>query len=229
MQKKRILLVEDEVGIADNIIYAVQAEGFDIELVGLGNDALLKVSTEQFDLVILDVGLPDISGFEVCKMLRQTNQVPVIFLTARSDEIDRVVGLEIGADDYVLKPFSIRELVARIKVIIKRRPVLLSSAVVTQEIQLDEERKALHYTGQTIELTAHEFGVMQLLMCAPQRVFSRQQIMDAAWQSPDESYDRVVDTHIKSLRQKLRKVNPDDDSIVTHRGLGYSFRHVSTI
>lgn len=225
LHKTRILLVEDELAIAENIVYAAGSEGFDITHVTLGSRALDKNKSEHFDLIILDVGLPDISGFEVCKTLRQNSEVPIVFLTARSEEIDRVVGLEIGADDYVVKPFSVRELMARIKVIVKRRPIVIAHQTDSQRLFLDEGCKALRYDEHLIELTAHEFGILELLIGAPERVFSRQQIMDAAWHCPEESYDRVVDTHIKSLRQKLRKVNPDDESIVTHRGMGYSFRN----
>lgn len=226
MNKKRILLVEDEAVIADNIVYAVGAEGFEIEVSPLGTLALELLEKTHFDLVILDVGLPDMSGFEMCKQIRKSSEVPVMFLTARGDEIDRVVGLEIGADDYVVKPFSVRELVARIKVILKRKPVIVGTVKHSEKLLLDEDRRALCYEGQWLELTAHEFGVMQLLMGSPEQVFSREQIMENVWPSPSESYDRVVDTHVKSLRQKLKSANNEDDSIVTHRGFGYSFRFV---
>ncbi|OHC28124.1 MAG: two-component system response regulator CreB, partial [Pseudomonadales bacterium RIFCSPLOWO2_02_FULL_63_210] len=162
-----ILIVEDEAAIADTLVYALQAEGFTTCWLGLGGVALERLAGEPFDLVILDVGLPDIGGFEVCKRLRRFSEVPVIFLTARSEEIDRVVGLEIGADDYVVKPFSPREVAARVKAILKRtapRPLAGEGRpAVAATLRIDGQRYQAHYHGQLLSLTRHEFRLLQTL------------------------------------------------------------------
>src|SRR3990167_1825513 len=175
-----ILIVEDEAAIADTLVYALQAEGFTTCWLGLGCVALERLAGEPFDLVILDVGLPDIGGFEVCKRLRRFSEVPVIFLTARSEEIDRVVGLEIGADDYVVKPFSPREVAARVKAILKRMAPREAPATNSDSgpFQLDIERVQIHYHGQLLSLTRHEFRLLQSLLAQPERVFSREQLLD---------------------------------------------------
>lgn len=233
MNKKNILVIEDEPSIADNITYALKFEGFDYTWVTLGNEgiALLtdkqlteeRLTEEQFDLIILDVGLPDINGFEVCKRVREMSNIPIIFLTARGEEIDRVVGLEIGADDYVVKPFSPRELVARVKAILKRsqhhQAVVQDTA---QRFNIDGDKHQIKYCGELLELTAYEFGILKVLLSQPERVFSREQLMNAIWSSPEESFDRVIDTHIKTIRVKLKKIKSDDSTITTHRGIGYS-------
>ena len=218
---RRVLLVEDEKGIADTLLYALQTDGFEATWCTLAQDALQLLRQEHIDIVVLDVGLPDISGFEACKQLRRFSDVPVIFLTARGDEVDRIVGLEIGADDYVVKPFSPREVVTRIRTILRRTAVrhAMTSA---SAFQLDERRAEIRYHGVALELTRYEYGLLKTLVCEPGRVFSRQELMDAAWQHPDVSLDRTIDTHIKQLRAKLRSVNGKPAPIRTHRGLGYS-------
>jgi len=175
------------------------------------------------DLIILDIGLPDISGFEACKQLRRFSEVPVMFLSARNGEIDRVVGLEIGADDYVVKPFSPREVTARVRAILKRmlpRPV---AAVPNEVFQIDSERVQISYRGQPLSLTRHEFRLLHCLLEQPERVFSREQLLDAVGVAADAGYERSIDSHIKSLRAKLRLIAADAEPIQTHRGLGYSF------
>ncbi|WDD99407.1 two-component system response regulator CreB [Thalassomonas actiniarum] len=225
MVKKHILVIEDESSIADNITYALKSEGFAATWVSLGEEALQRLSASHVDLVILDVGLPDINGFEVCKTIRKNSEVPIIFLTARGEEIDRVVGLEIGGDDYVVKPFSPRELVARVKVILKRqRAQTNQSAASGQTFTLDEEKRQISYCNSQLELTAYEYGILKLLLSQPERVFTREQLMNAVWPTPEESFDRAVDTHIKTIRAKLRAVDPNDSSLVTHRGVGYSIQ-----
>lgn len=222
---KHILLIEDEAGIADNITYSLKAEGFQVTWKGLGADGVSACADDVIDLVILDVGLPDISGFEVCKEIRKNSDVPIVFLTARGDEIDRVVGLEIGGDDYVVKPFSPRELVARVKVILRRqRDDLVSVTPAKSAFVMDEPKRQIRYCNQLLDLTGYEFGILSVLLKQPERVFSREQLMDAVWSAPEESFDRAVDTHIKTLRAKLKAVNPDDNSVVTHRGVGYSLK-----
>ncbi|WDE05103.1 two-component system response regulator CreB [Thalassomonas viridans] len=224
MANKHILIVEDEASIADNISYALKAEGFASTWVSLGQEALDFLADKPADLVILDVGLPDISGFEVCKNIRQHSDVPIIFLTARGEEIDRVVGLEIGGDDYVVKPFSPRELVARVKVILKRHYARPGQEASAPGFTVDEEKRQITYCSSKLELTAYEYGILKLLLSQPERVFTREQLMNAVWSTPEESFDRAVDTHIKTIRAKLRAIEPDDNSLVTHRGVGYSIQ-----
>lgn len=218
-----ILLVEDDKPIADNVILALNRDGFDCTHVQLGAACLDALAKEDADLVILDIGLPDMSGFEVCKTIRQTSNIPIIFLTARSDEIDRVVGLEIGADDYVLKPFSPRELAARVKTILRRSnrtPQTNSST--KSSIQVDEDRACICCNGVDLVLTRAEFLILSAMVRSPRKIFDREALMNAA-KLADASMDRVIDTHIKSLRAKLAAAAPGAEFIHTHRGLGYSF------
>jgi two-component system catabolic regulation response regulator CreB len=217
----QILIVEDEVAIADALQFALQAEGFLASHVTLGQDALARLHTGRTDLVVLDVGLPDMSGFECCKALRRFSQVPVMFLTARADEIDRVVGLEIGADDYVVKPFSPREVVARVRAILKRSS---GAATAAAEFVIDLQRLQISYRGRMLKLTALEFRLLQQLASAPERVFSREELLAAVGAATEAGYERNIDTHIKSLRAKLREIAPDSEPIQTHRGFGYSYR-----
>ena len=222
---KNILLIEDEPGIADNVVYALQSENFEVTWLTEGLAGMATLNQNKFDIVILDVGLPDISGFEVCKDIRKQSDIPIIFLTARGDEIDRIVGFEIGGDDYLVKPFSPRELVARVKVIIRRsqnsdQKINHSGNTFTVDI----EKRKVNYCNNHLDLTTYEYGILTFLLKNPERVYSREQLMDAVWPSPEESFERAVDTHIKTLRAKLKKINPDDDSLVTHRGVGYSIK-----
>lgn len=219
----QILIVEDEAAIADNLLYALRTEGFGAEWRRLGGEAVALLRNGPADLVILDVGLPDMSGFEVCKRIRAFSQVPILFLTARTGEVDRVVGLEIGGDDYVAKPFSPREVVARVKAILKRtRPAAADSGVPPTAFVCDESRACVHYYGRRLELTRYEYMILKTLLRQPERVYSREQLMQQAWAAPETSLERAVDTHIKSLRAKLREAHAADDPIRTHRGLGYS-------
>jgi len=224
-----ILIVEDEAAIADTLIFALQSEGFTTTWLSLAEQALAEQLRHPADLLILDVGLPDISGFEACKRLRRFSEVPVIFLTARSEEIDRVVGLEIGADDYVVKPFSPREVAARVKAILKRMTPREAPAVspvasaASEPFQVDSERVQIHYHGQLLSLTRHEFRLLHQLLAQPERVFSREQLLDGLGVAADVGYERTIDSHIKSLRAKLRQVVADAEPIQTHRGLGYSY------
>ncbi|WP_342244083.1 two-component system response regulator CreB [Pseudomonas sp. OTU5201] len=220
-----ILIVEDEAAIADTLIYALEADGNATTWLSLGGPALELLRQQAVDLVILDVGLPDTSGFELCKALRRFSEVPVLFLTARNAEIDRVVGLEIGADDYVVKPFSPREVAARVRAILKRTAPRdpTTTPVADGPFLVDGERVRIHYYGQLLGLTRHEFRLLQTLLAQPERVFSREQLLDALGVSADAGYERNIDSHIKSLRAKLRQVAPAAEPIQTHRGLGYSY------
>ena len=219
---QQILLVEDESSIADTVIYALETEGFQVKWHSLGIEALADLQqAPDYSLMILDVGLPDTNGFDLCKEIRRFSDIPIIFLTARNEEIDRIVGLEIGADDYVTKPFSPRELSARVKVILKRVNHTVT-ATQEQSFTLDNAKAKISYHGQPLELTRYEFLILKKLLQQPERVFSREQIISEVWSEPHASMDRAVDTHIKTLRQKLKQINDSTDPIKTHRGLGYS-------
>lgn len=222
MTKPTILIVEDEPAIADTIQYALESEGFQTRRLPAGEGVTRVLEAEKIALIILDIGLPDINGIELCKRLRLRHEVPIIFLTARDAEIDRVVGLEVGADDYVSKPFSPRELSARVKAVLRRsRPPAVSGGR-GSNFQVDESRCQISFCGRPLELSRYEYRLLQTFLRRPGQVFSREQLMDLVWESPEASMDRTVDAHIKNIRAKLRALNPELDPIVTHRGLGYS-------
>ncbi len=229
----RILIVDDEPAIADTLDYALRTEGFATARAGLGREALTALRDGGFALVILDVGLPDMSGFDVCRELRRSSDVPVIFLTARADEVDRIVGLELGADDYVPKPFSPREVASRVRAILRRaRPAATTSptaiASTPSPFAHDADGARVAYHGAWLALTRYEYRLLAVLLERPGRVFSRAQLMDKVWRDAEDSLERTVDAHIKTLRAKLRAVRGDDDPIETHRGLGYSLRNEQT-
>lgn len=224
--RQTVLVVEDESAIAETILYALKTEGFTPVWKTTGREAMAVLASEPVALVVLDVGLPDASGFDVCRELRAKHDVPVIFLTARSAEVDRIVGLELGADDYLAKPFSPRELTARVRAVLRRtnggtKPAPPPAAGPWVH---DEARCRIRYRGQALDLTRNEYRLLATLVAAPGRVFSRDQLMHAAWEDPGAALDRTVDAHVKSVRAKLRTAAPDSDPIVTHRGLGYSLR-----
>jgi two-component system catabolic regulation response regulator CreB len=221
---RQILVVEDEVAIADTLLFALTSDGFAARRVVLAGEALELLRGGGFDLVILDVGLPDMSGFEACRQLRAFSAMPVMFLTARGEEIDRVVGLEIGADDYVVKPFSPREVVARVRAILKRSAGTASLPGTIDEFQVDAQRLLIKYLGQPLKLTALEFRLLQQLLARPEQVQSREQLLLALGMAHDAGYERNIDTHIKALRARLREVAPEREPIQTHRGFGYSYQ-----
>ncbi|HEX5648259.1 MAG TPA: two-component system response regulator CreB [Steroidobacteraceae bacterium] len=225
MATPTILIAEDEPAIADTVRYALRAEGLVVDHVLLGRDVVPRVERGGIELVVLDVGLPDMTGFDVCRALRAFSDVPVIFLTARQAEIDRVLGLELGADDYMVKPFSPRELVARVRARLRRtaRPVSTRWESI-DEFDVDRAGRRVRYHGRLLDLTRYEYGVLEALLARPGAVLSRTQLMDRVWADALESSDRTVDTHVKTLRAKLRAASGrgDDGPIRTHRGLGYS-------
>ncbi len=225
--KPRILVVEDEPGIADTIRYALATDGFDPVVCGTGAEALAKLADGAVSLVVLDVGLPDVNGFELFKRMHALTGAPVIFLTARSDEIDRVAGLEMGADDYMAKPFSPRELAARVRAVLRRvhresTPEESAPSAGTP-IAIDEERRRIRYYGRVLELSRYEYGLLKTLAARPGRVYSRDELLERVWDAPGESLDRTVDAHIKTLRAKLHAIAPAREPIRTHRGIGYAF------
>ena len=225
MEKSQtVLLIEDESSIADMVLYALKSEGFDTEWQRLGHEGIgwLRRNPETA-LLILDIGLPDGNGFEFCKEIRRFSEIPIIFLTARNEEVDRIVGLEIGGDDYMGKPFSPRELTARVKAILKRGR--MSAVIEDREIStftIDIARHRIRYHDSWLDLTRYEYELLRTLLQHPERVYSRTEIMDRVWSDQGESLERAVDTHIKTLRAKLRNVREDENPIKTHRGMGYS-------
>ncbi|MCE0845618.1 two-component system response regulator CreB [Buttiauxella sp. A2-C1_F] len=227
MNQATIWLVEDETSIADTLIYTLQQEGFSVRAFDRGLPVLKAAHEERPDLAILDVGLPDINGFELCRrLLADYPDLPLLFLTARSEEVDRLIGLEIGADDYIAKPFSPREVCARVRTVLRRlqkqRQALAGSTQRIGLFEFNEMAAQISWCQQSLQLTRYEYLLLKTFLQWPGRVFSRQQLMDLVWSTAEESFDRTVDTHIKTLRAKLRAINPDLSPINTHRGLGYS-------
>ena len=220
-----ILLVEDEPSIADTLAYVLSREGFQTTRVATIAEARASIESVKFSAIVLDVGLPDGNGFEFCKEVRRSLDIPILFLTARSDEVDRIVGLEIGADDYVTKPFSPREVAVRLKNILRR----VGSASKPKnsckvDFQVDLEKRRVLLNGEALELSRYEYGILTLLLSHRGQVYSRQMIMDRVWEEPGMALDRTVDTHIKTLRGKLKKIDSTEDYLLTHRGVGYSIK-----
>lgn len=226
---KKIIVVEDEKEIADTLEYAFISAGMLVDWVSTGTAAEKAFNENVYDLCVLDVGLPDHDGFELLKNLRSSSNtlrnIPVIFLTARNEEIDRIVGLEIGADDYVCKPFSPREVVARAKAILKRTQAIEAKNEQQTEsspFTIDSEKYSIKYQGQPLPLTRSEYNLLSALLAQPGRVFTRRQLLEKVFSNNHPSDDRAIDTHVKTLRAKLKSENPHQDHIVTHRGFGYS-------
>jgi two-component system, OmpR family, catabolic regulation response regulator CreB len=218
-----ILLVEDEPAIADTLIYSLGTMGCAVHHVATLALARGHLAHALPALVVLDLGLPDGSGLDLCREIRRTSEVPILMLTAKSDELDRIVGLELGADDYVTKPFSPREVGLRIKTILRRIHTPATAANTTSNaIELDGDRAK--FAGAWLDLTRRELHLLQRLLSTPGRIYSRDALLDLVWGQDAESMERTVDTHIKTLRAKLRNVDPTQDIIVTHRGLGYSLQ-----
>lgn len=226
--RKRILLLEDEQAIADTLLYALRSEGFEVRHVGLAREALAAFEEAPPDLAILDVGVPDGNGFDVCRAIRKTSELPIVFLTARHEEIDRVLGLELGADDYVVKPFSPREVCARVRAILRRSAAgvvpVAAPAPGLGLLTLDEKAQRIACEGELLALTRYEFLLLATLLRRPQRIFSRAELMDLVWGGAPHTSERTVDAHIKLLRAKLRERGLVADVIQTHRHMGYSLR-----
>lgn len=238
----RILLLEDEQAIADTLLFALRREGFEVQHWPLAREALAAFAAQPPDLAILDVGVPDGNGFDVCRAIRKTSELPIVFLTARSEEIDRILGLELGADDYVSKPFSPREVCARVKAILRRSashttataptsPATAATAAVPAAtladsavpvLQLDEAVQRIRCGDRWLALTRYEYRLLATLLKRPQRIFSRGELMDLVWHDAPDTADRTVDAHIKLLRAKLREAGTRGELIQTHRHMGYS-------
>ena len=227
---KRILLLEDEQAIADTLLYALRSEGFEVRHVRLAQEALAAFQAYPPDLAILDVGVPDGNGFDVCRAMRRRSELPIVFLTARNEEIDRIVGLELGADDYVAKPFSPREVCARVRAILRRSarspgPSAATSATdASLSLQLDDVSQRILCGGVHLALTRYEYSLLATLLRRPGRIFSRTELMDLVWAGSPDTSDRTVDAHVKLLRAKLRERGLSPELIQTHLNMGYSFQ-----
>jgi two-component system catabolic regulation response regulator CreB len=228
--KPRVLLVEDEKAVAETIVYALRSDGCEVTWLTTGGEALAHLRDPGADLLVLDVGLPDGSGLDLLRELRHAPsglrtaaQTPVLMLSAQGEEIDRVLGLELGADDYLPKPFSPRELAARAKALLRRSqlPRTTHSAPTGQGLEHDEAGQRILLHGQALALTRREYLLLAQLLAGAGRIHTREALLAAAWGDDSDSQDRTVDTHIKTLRAKLRELDPTRDYIRTHRGMGY--------
>ena len=225
----RILVVDDEPAIRDTVGYALRQEGFEVAARDDGAGGLEAALEEDFDLVILDLMLPDIPGTEVCRRLRAESPVPIVMLTAKSAEVDRVLGLEIGADDYIAKPFSMAELLGRVRAILRRRELDREAGGRVRRVgglELDSARHTVTRDGEAVSLTPSEFRLLDLLAGDPERVFSRREIMQHLWDSSYVGDQRACDIHISNLRRKLEHDPANPERIVTVRGVGYKLAAV---
>ncbi|HEX2495897.1 MAG TPA: response regulator transcription factor [Gaiellaceae bacterium] len=227
----KVLIVEDEPAVRDALDYSLRGEGFDVDAASDGEAGLRAAQKGDYDVVILDLMLPKMSGTEVCRRLRSESAVPIIMLTAKGAELDRVLGLEIGADDYVTKPFSMAELVGRIRAILRRRQLDRSGATSmlrVGDLELDPIRHEVRIGGEPKRLTPSEFKLLLLLAQDPERVFSRRQIMQHLWDSTYVGDQRACDIHISNLRQKIEDDPGNPARVVTVRGVGYKLTAVES-
>ena len=217
-----ILVVDDEPKITQLVRDYLERAGFVVVTAGDGREALMRARTEHPDLVVLDLGLPQLDGLDVTRRLRQEADVPIIMLTARDDETDKLIGLELGADDYVTKPFSPRELVARVRAVLRRRDRASADDVLrVGELELDLPRMRLEVAGRVVELTATEFMLLAAMARQPGRVFTRAQLLDAIHGVAFESYERAIDAHVKNVRRKIEPAPHDPRYLLTVYGVGY--------
>jgi DNA-binding response OmpR family regulator len=230
----RILLVDDEQSIQALLSYPLRKEGYDVVQATDGRQALERFDEQQFDLVVLDLMLPKLDGLEVCRRLRSRSSVPIIMLTAKSEEIDKVVGLEIGADDYITKPFSMREFSSRIKAALRRvemsRPTETAPdevPLVIGELRIDFPKRAVRAWGREAQLTFVEFEILSVLARSPGRVFTRDMLLQRIWGDSAYRDERTIDVHIRHLREKVERDPKDPEYLFTVRGVGYRFRDSS--
>ena len=222
----QILMVEDEESLSDPLAYLLGREGFEVTVVADGLEAVAQFDRTGADLVLLDLMLPGQSGTEVCKQIRQRSTVPIIMLTAKDAEIDKVLGLELGADDYVTKPYSSRELVARIRAVLRRRAEpeeLITSTVAAGPVRMDVERHVVHVDGEAVAMPLKEFELLEMLLRNAGRVLTRGQLIDRVWGSDYVGDTKTLDVHVKRLRSKVEPDPSAPQHIVTVRGLGYKF------
>lgn len=221
----RILIVEDERPIAENIIFALEAERFETKWIARGSEAFDALTAFDPNLIILDINLPDITGFDVCRAVRKICSIPILFLSARQDEVDRIVALELGGDDYMMKPFSLRELVARLRAILRRSDMRVENNTIPPKVKplnIDEQRHRVEYFGEKLELSRYEYHILRALAARPGWVLSRDQLIDHSMGAISAPFDRTIDAHIKSIRAKMKKIKPDIEAIETQRGFGYA-------
>ena len=222
----RVLVVEDEESFSDALSYMLRREGYEVAIAASGPDALATFDRSGADLVLLDLMLPGLSGTEVCRGLRQRSNVPIIIVTARDSEVDKVVGLELGADDYVTKPFSSRELVARIRAVLRRggEPEdLITNALEAGPVRMDVERHTVAVDGGAVSLPLKEFDLLELLLRNAGRVLTRGQLIDRVWGADYVGDTKTLDVHVKRLRSKIEPDPANPKYLVTVRGLGYKF------
>ncbi|GHD88637.1 MULTISPECIES: response regulator transcription factor [Kocuria] len=222
----QILMIEDEESLSDPLAYLLGREGFEVTVVADGLEAVAQFDRTGADLVLLDLMLPGQSGTEVCKQIRQRSTVPIIMLTAKDAEIDKVLGLELGADDYVTKPYSSRELVARIRAVLRRHSEpeeLITATVAAGPVRMDVERHVVHVGGEPVAMPLKEFELLEMLLRNAGRVLTRGQLIDRVWGSDYVGDTKTLDVHIKRLRSKVEPEPSAPQHIVTVRGLGYKF------
>ena len=224
-----ILVVDDEEAIQKNLAFALERDGYRVVQAFDGEEALVLFASGQPDLVVLDLMLPKLDGIEVCKRLRATSTLPILMLTARDDELDKVLGLELGADDYMTKPFSLREFRSRVKALLRRsalpRPDGRSAETVqVHELKIDLARRTVEMGGAAVSLTYVEFELLRTLAAAPGRVFSRQALLEELWGSAAWREPRTIDVHVRHLREKLERTPSEPEYLFTVRGVGYRFR-----
>jgi DNA-binding response OmpR family regulator len=224
-----ILLVDDEDSIQKLLAYPLEREGYRVLQARDGEEAMRRFASERIDLVVLDIMLPKLDGLEVCKRLRAESEVPIIMLTARDDELDKVLGLELGADDYITKPFSIREFRSRVRALLRRasvaRQVDGGGEVITADgLTIDLARRVVEVGGERVQLTYVEFELLRILASHPGRVYSRRMLLEALWGGADYREPRTIDVHVRHLREKLEKDPAEPEYILTVRGVGYRFR-----
>jgi len=215
-----ILLVDDEDSVQKLLAYPLEREGFRVLQARDGEEALERFASEEVDLVVLDLMLPKLDGLEVCKRLRALSEVPIIMLTARDDELDKVLGLELGADDYITKPFSIREFRSRVRALLRRAAVVRPA----HELELDLGRRTVEVRGTPVRLTYVEFELLRTLVAHPGRVYSRRMLLESLWGAADYREPRTIDVHVRHLREKLERDPAEPEYILTVRGVGYRFR-----
>jgi DNA-binding response OmpR family regulator len=223
-----ILLVDDEDSVQKLLAYPLERDGFRVLQARDGEEALARFADEHVDLVVLDLMLPKLDGLEVCKRLRAESEVPIIMLTARDDELDKVVGLELGADDYITKPFSIREFRSRVRALLRRASLMRSNdqqdVISAHGLTIDTGRRSVDVTGRAVQLTYVEFELLRTLAAHPGRVYSRRMLLEALWGGADYREPRTIDVHIRHLREKLEPDPAEPEYILTVRGVGYRFR-----
>jgi len=225
-----ILLVDDEDSVRKVLAFPLERDGYSVVQAADGEDALRQFAAQPVDLVVLDIMLPKLDGLEVCKRLRATSTVPIIMLTARDDELDKVIGLELGADDYITKPFSIREFRSRVRALLRRArtPHDLGGdggAVIEHgDLRIDVSRRSVEVRGEPVQLTYVEFELLRTLAGSPGRVFSRRMLLESLWKSADYRDPRTIDVHVRHLREKLEAEPRTPEYILTVRGVGYRFK-----